>query len=238
MYRTGDRARRRSSGTLQFLRRVDQQVKLRGYRIELGEIEAVLLLHPAIREAAVLPRRSTSGELYLVAYYSVDTEHSPEVDILRNFLRQSLPEYMLPSGFVLLDALPLNENGKLDRRALLENSVEAKEIRRTGGALPRTPTEERLELIWREVLGIPQVGIHDVFFDLGGHSLLATSLMSRVNEAFDIDLPLRVLFEQPTIARLAEALNAAERGDKRSEEPAIVPVARQMVTVPIEAESS
>jgi amino acid adenylation domain-containing protein len=238
MYRTGDRARRLSSGNLQFLGRVDQQLKLRGYRIELGEIEAVLLLHPAIREAAVLPRRSTSGELYLVAYYSLDTEHSPDVDTLRNFLRQSLPDYMLPSAFVLLDALPLNTNGKLDRRALLENRVDAKEIRQTGWALPRTPTEERLELIWREVLGIPQVGIYDVFFDLGGHSLLATSLMSRVNEAFDIDLPLRVLFEQPTIAGLAEALNAAERGDKRSEEPAIVPVARHMVTAPIEAGSS
>jgi amino acid adenylation domain-containing protein len=204
LYRTGDRARAFTDGNLEFLGRADQQVKIRGFRIELGEIEATLARHPEVREAAVVVHE---GRLvaYVVSRGRVD---------LAAHLRRTLPDYMIPSAFVTLDELPVTANGKLDRRALPAP-------RREGSAdAATTPAEERLLPIWREVLGIDRLGIHDSFFDLGGHSLLATQLMARLRESFGIEMHLRTLFQAPTVAGLAAALDA-EAGI--SHEPPLVP---------------
>jgi amino acid adenylation domain-containing protein len=200
LYRTGDRARAFADGNLEILGRVDQQVKVRGFRIELGEIEAALARHPAVREAAVIVREDIPGDKRLVAY--VVTEASLPAD-LHAWLRQSLPDYMVPAAFVRLAALPVTANGKLDRRALPAPRWEGfDEI--TAAA---TPTEERLLAVWREVLGVERLGVHDSFFDLGGHSLLATQLMARLRERFGAEVPLRMLFQSPTVAGLAAVLD-------------------------------
>jgi acyl-coenzyme A synthetase/AMP-(fatty) acid ligase/acyl carrier protein len=237
MYRTGDRTRRLPCGDIQFLGRIDQQLKLRGHRIELGEIEASLLDHPAIREAVVIDRPSPSGEPRLVAYYVPHTEQTPTVTEVRRFLRQRLPDFMIPSAFRLLDALPLNENGKLNRRALFDMIDIGLETEEEGRTAPHTTTQEELERIWCEVLELKRVGIHDDFFELGGHSLLATRVVSRINNAFRIDLPLRQLFELPTIAGLAEVIDVAKGDEPKSHEPAITRVAREIVSVPVNSES-
>jgi amino acid adenylation domain-containing protein len=238
LYRTGDRARRLREGDIQFIGRVDYQLKLRGYRIEPGEIEASLLLHPEVREAAVLPRRSPSGETRLAAYYVSMPERSPEAAELRDFLRLRLPGYMIPATFSRLDALPLNGNGKLDRRALSAIGDNAALPADEPTDAPRNATEETLASIWREVLGVSRVGVNDDFFDHGGHSLLATRFVSRVNDAFDTNLALRRLFELPTIAALAEAVDAKKGGgDSGPQRPAIVPLARQLVKLPAAPES-
>jgi len=208
LYRTGDMARYLENGDIEFLGRRDQQVKIRGFRIELGEIEAALSRHPKVREclAAVCPdpyRRSA-----LVAYLVCDAPVS--VAELRQFLRDKLPGYMLPSAFVMLDFLPRTPHGKLDRQAL---SAEAFPVPETtpGFVAPGNHDEERMALIWREVLGIDQIGIHDDFFaDLGGHSLLGTQLISRVRGVFQIDLPLRRLFEAPTVAALTREVSRSQ----------------------------
>ncbi|MFL6333023.1 MAG: non-ribosomal peptide synthetase, partial [Pyrinomonadaceae bacterium] len=236
MYRTGDRARRRPGDELEFLGRADRQVKVRGYRIEPGEVEAALLLHPAVREAAVVAKRKPSGEGYLTACYVLHAGAVAEGAELRDFLRQRLPDYMVPATPVPLDALPLTVSGKLDRRAL--SSLTAEPARATDDACvaPRTRTEETLESIWREVLEVEQVGIHDHFFDLGGHSLLVTRLTSRISDAFGIDLALRAVFEHPTIAALASVVEAAVSGGTSARGPAIEPAARRLVTLPGGAE--
>jgi amino acid adenylation domain-containing protein len=236
MYRTGDRARRRPSGDIQFLGRVDQQLKLRGYRIEVREIEASLLRHPAVREVAVAARRTPGGETRLVAYCVPGHEPAPGGVELRAFLQQRLPDFMVPAAFVLLEALPRHENGKLDRRALSAARHDMPGAEEEGWAAPRTATEEALMRIWCEVLELDHVGIHDSFFELGGHSLLATRVMARVNDAFRTDLPLRRLFELPTIAGLAAALDAAKGDETRPREPAITRVARAVVSLPIAPE--
>ena len=212
LYKTGDLARYLADGSIEFLGRLDQQVKIRGFRIELGEIESVLGQHPAIREAVVIVREDIPGDKRLVAYMveeeQLDREHL--LSDLRGFVRAKLPEYMVPSAFVVLDAMPLTPNGKVDRRALPLPGHSSAEL--TGKVeAARTPTEELLVGIWSEVLGVKEVSIHDNFFDLGGHSLLATVLISRIRNAFHMELPLHVLFEAPTVAGLAATLVWAGR---------------------------
>ncbi|HEX2188234.1 MAG TPA: phosphopantetheine-binding protein, partial [Longimicrobiaceae bacterium] len=214
LYRTGDRVRWLADGTLEYLGRLDEQVKIRGFRIELGEIEARLAEHPGVREAVVLAREDVPGDRRLVAYVVGEVE----ADALRAHVRQGLPEYMVPSAFVVLDRLPLTANGKVDRRALPAPELASAEERYVA---PRTPTEEVLAGIWAEVLGIERVGVEESFFDLGGHSLLATRVVSRVRELFSVELPLRALFEGPTVAEMARVL--AEGGAGALAGPVPVP---------------
>ncbi len=231
LYRTGDLARYWPDGAIEFLGRLDQQVKIRGFRIELTEIEAVLAQHPTVREAAVLAREDVAGEKRLVAYVALDPIErgaAPTGIELRSYLRQKLPEYMTPSVFVELDALPLTPNGKVDRRALPAPDPANMARPELAGVYvaPRTLVEETLAGIWSKVVGVAQVGAHDSFFDLGGHSLLATQAISRVREAFGLELPLRSLFEAPTVAGLAESVEAAMRAAQGLQAPPIVAVSR------------
>ncbi len=206
MYRTGDLARALPDGNIEFLGRADGQVKLRGQRIELGEIEAVLRRHPAVADGVVVPWESERGR-QLVAY-CVPAAADIRASELRRFLREHLPEYMIPSAFTLLPALPLSAHGKVDRRALPPPELSRREEDR---ALvpPRTPLEERIGAVFREVLRVEAVGVEDHFFELGGHSLLAVKVVARLREALRMELPLRLLFEQPTIAGLAERIEQA-----------------------------
>jgi len=205
LYRSGDLARRRPDGDIEYLGRIDQQVKIRGFRIEPAEIESVLLDHPAVREAAVVVAPTAAGEPRLAAYVVRYTESSDPADLLAH-LRTRLPDYMVPSAFVFLGALPLNENGKLDRRRLPAPNGAPPVAHEAAG--PRTPTEVALAGIWQEALELSYVGIHDSFFDLGGHSMLAVKIARRSCEAFGIDLPVAALFRAPTVAKLAEAIDA------------------------------
>ncbi len=202
LYKTGDIARYRPDGSLEFLGRRDTQIKLRGHRIELGEIEAVLSQHPAIRQAVVLSREDVPGDQRLVAYWVARHTPPPSHAELQRFLRAQLPVYMLPAAFVQLDVLPLTPSGKVDRRALPAPASVRPALAQALVA-PRTPAEEVLTGIWAGVLGLDTVGIHDNFFDLGGHSLLALQVLARVRTAFQVEVPLRALFEAPTVAGLA-----------------------------------
>jgi acyl-coenzyme A synthetase/AMP-(fatty) acid ligase/acyl carrier protein len=195
LYRTGDLARWRADGAIEYLGRLDFQVKIRGFRIELGEIEARLAEHPGVRDVVVMARAGTD-EQRLVAYVvgSVDAEG------LRAHLRRSLPEYMVPSAFVVLDALPLTPNGKLDRKSLPAPGNPADTERYVA---PRTPVEELLAEIWAEVLRLERVGVHDNFFDLGGHSLLIMRLLAKVQATFDLELSIRTVFSMPTLEAMA-----------------------------------
>ncbi|MBV9772803.1 MAG: amino acid adenylation domain-containing protein [Gemmatimonadetes bacterium] len=205
LYRTGDRARWMASGELEFLGRADQQVKVRGFRIEPGEVEAVLEEHPSVREAVVYVREDAPGERRLVGYVVPETDaEAPTASDLRGFLGTRLPEYMVPSAFLTLDTFPLTPSGKIDRRAL--PAPEAWDVE--AYVAPRTPTEEVLAGIYAEVLRLERVGARDGFFALGGHSLLATRAVSRIREAFGVELPLRTLFEAPTVAALAGRVEA------------------------------
>ncbi|HEU4884059.1 MAG TPA: amino acid adenylation domain-containing protein [Longimicrobium sp.] len=211
LYATGDRVRWRPDGTLEFLGRIDQQVKIRGYRIEPGEIEAALQRDPSVADCVVLVREDVPGDRRLVAYVvasSAAEEEADELaDAIRACLQAQLPAYMLPSAVVLMDALPLTENGKVDRRAL-----PAPAVRRDDAppAEPRTEVERTLAAVWTEVLRTDQVYLNDNFFDLGGHSLLATQVVTRVREALGVELPLARVFEAPTLAQLAAAVEAAQ----------------------------
>ncbi|MFH0341843.1 MAG: amino acid adenylation domain-containing protein [Chromatiales bacterium] len=199
LYKTGDLARYLPDGNIELLGRLDHQVKIRGFRIELGEIEAALNRHPAVKACAVIVREDTPGDKRLVAYVVVAEESAPADAMLRDSLKQTLPDYMLPSAFVVLDQLPLTPNGKLDRKAL-----PAPEYRSDASFVaPCTPNDQTLAAIWSEVLKIEKIGIHDNFFDLGGHSLLATQVISRVEKTLGADIPLRALFESPTVAGLS-----------------------------------
>jgi amino acid adenylation domain-containing protein len=200
MYRTGDRVRWLPEGQLAFLGRVDQQVKIRGVRVEPGEIEAVLRDSPGVRDAFVAARPGPRGEKHLVAWVVGE----PEVP-LREHLRARLPETMVPSAFVRLDALPLTANGKIDRRRLPDPDWQRPELRGEPVA-PRTPVERMLAELWKDLLGVETVGIHDSFFDLGGHSLKAGQLVLRVRDQFGVELPVRAVFEAPTVADMAVAI--------------------------------
>jgi amino acid adenylation domain-containing protein len=207
LYRTGDLARYREDGRVVHLGRLDHQVKLRGFRIELGEIEAILDEHPAVQKNVVIARDTGggAGNAYLAAYIVPKLGQTPTIGELRRFLQEKLPDYMIPSSFVLLAALPLTPNGKVDRRALPAPDQMRPKLESTFVAA-RTPTEETLVGIWREVLGVERVGIHDNFFELGGHSLRAIQIISRIQSAFDVELSLRALFSTPTVAGLATAI--------------------------------
>ncbi|HEY0512517.1 MAG TPA: amino acid adenylation domain-containing protein [Thermoanaerobaculia bacterium] len=200
LYRSGDLARWRRDGDLEYLGRIDRQVKVRGFRIELGEIEAALAEHPGVREAAVVAREDRPGDVRLVGYVSSAARPDPSPQALAAFLAERLPGYMVPAAWVLLDRLPLTANGKVDRAALPAPSE-----RGEGGAYvaPRSPVEQVLAGIWEEVLELQRVGVEDDFFALGGHSLVAAQVTSRVLTAFSVELPLRLLFERPTVAALA-----------------------------------
>jgi amino acid adenylation domain-containing protein len=205
MYRTGDRVRSLDDGTLEFLGRVDQQLKVRGFRVEPGEVEAVLASHPQVGEAVVTARGATAADRMLVAYVTPAGDAAPAAAELRAWLRERLPEYMVPAAFVALDSIPLTPNGKMDRHALPapEQSGPA-----TPHVAPRTPVEEEVAAIWAEVLGMERVGIHDNFFEHGGHSLRATQVVSRVRGALGAEISLRDLFDAPTVAELAVCVEA------------------------------
>jgi amino acid adenylation domain-containing protein len=215
LYKTGDLARYLPDGNLEYLGRLDHQVKLRGFRIEPGEIETVLQQHPLVRETVVLAREDQLGQKQLIAYVIVSPEHAPETRELRSFLQQKLPEYMVPSTFVMLSALPLTPNGKVDRQALPVPEAVRPEFEATFVA-PRTPVEEVLAGIWATVLRIERVGVHDNFFELGGHSLLATQVISRARAAFQVELSLRSLFAMPTVAGLAEVINTLKENNSEA----------------------
>ncbi len=223
LYKTGDLAHYRPDGNIEFLGRSDHQVKIRGFRIELGEIEGTLGQYPLVREAIVQAQEVGSVEKRLVAYVVAERESRPTASELRGFLKDKLPAYMVPAVFMLLDAFPLTANGKVNRHALPTPDDRRPELDEAFVAC-RTPTEELLAEIWAQVLGVERVGVHDNFFQLGGHSLLATQVVSRIREAFQVEMPLRRLFEAPTVAGLAESIDA--RRGAGLEAPPIVPVPR------------
>ncbi|NBD14539.1 amino acid adenylation domain-containing protein, partial [Corallococcus sp. c25j21] len=204
LYRTGDVVRWRADGQLDYLQRLDFQVKIRGFRIELGEIEASLLNHPQVHEAVVLAREDSPGDKRLVAYVVPTSGHVLDTSVLRAFLKERLPEYMVPAAYVGMESLPLNANGKVDRKALPTPDASP----RADFIAPRNPTEQKLAEVFAQVLRVERVGIHDDFFALGGHSLLATQLVSRVRATLRHEFPVRALFEAPTVAALAERIDS------------------------------
>jgi amino acid adenylation domain-containing protein len=205
LYKTGDLVRYLPDGNLEFLGRLDHRVKVRGFRIELREIEIVLSQHPGVQQTVILAREDGAGERHLVAYIVSKHEPAPTVRELRHFLGEKLPDYMIPAVFVTLPALPLTPNGKIDHRAL-PAPAPAGPPRDDPLIAPRTEIEEALMEIWTQVLKRDQISMHDNFFDLGGHSLLATQVMARVHNTLQLEVPLRTLFEAPTIAELGVAI--------------------------------
>ena len=208
LYRSGDRVRYLADGNLECLGRIDHQIKLRGYRVEPGEIESVIKEHPSVADAAVLLREDTPGDQRLVAYLVPTPNAVLDVESLRERVRRFMPEHMCPAAWVTLASLPLTPNGKLDRRALPTPTGAAPSAREI--CPPRNETEGRLIQIWREVLQVEQVGVHDNFFDLGGHSLLLVRLHDRIQEGLGVQFPLIELFRHPTIARLADLAAGAD----------------------------
>ncbi len=225
LYKTGDLARYLPDGNIQYLGRGDYQVKIRGFRIELGEIEAALALHPSVSQAIVAVHEGARGERRLVSYVVSQPQCAPTAIELRSFLKDKLPEHMVPAVFMMLDSFPLTPNGKVDRRALPFPGDARPELGKAFVEF-RTPTEELLADIWAQVLGVERVGIYDDFFDLGGHSLLATQVVSRIRETFQVEVPLRRLFETPTVAGLAESLDLSHRDEQNLQQPPIQPVPR------------
>jgi amino acid adenylation domain-containing protein len=225
LYKTGDKGRFLVDGNIEFLGRIDQQVKVRGYRIELGEIEAVLRQNPVIKEAVVVVRGDNPTEKRLIGYVVCHEKAATVVAELRNYLREKLPEYMIPSTFMVLDQMPLTANGKINRNALPVPDQSRPELEETYVA-PRNDTEEKVASIWSEVLGIEKIGVHDNFFSLGGHSLLATQVISRVREALQLETPLRTLFESPTVSLFVEAINRTPQKEEASPITKIEPTQR------------
>jgi len=215
LYRTGDLARYLPSGDIEYTSRIDNQVKVRGFRIELGEIEAIISQHPGIREGVVTVHCSQVDSQRIVAYVVLQKEQAPTIPELRGFVEAKLPSYMVPSAFVTLEALPLTPNGKVDRKAL--PAPELTQISSSNIVSPSTPIENLLASIWAEILGIDQVGIHNNFFELGGHSLIATRVISQIRQVFQAELPLRYLFEKPTIAGLAKEIEKLIKVDSTVE---------------------
>ncbi|HYV13038.1 MAG TPA: amino acid adenylation domain-containing protein [Pyrinomonadaceae bacterium] len=227
LYKTGDLGRLLPQGAIEFLGRIDHQIKLRGFRIELGEIEAALRQHPEVREALALIRED-GGNQQLVAYVLPAAQpssaaHALSSQELRQFLQEKLPDYMIPSAFVLLDELPLTPSGKVDRNAL---PAPGRDQHEADGDMPRTPLEELVAGVWARVLGLDHVGVNKNFFDLGGHSLLATQVVTRLREAANADLPLRSIFEAPTVAGMAKNLEAVLAPGGGVVMPPIEPVRR------------
>jgi len=225
LYRTGDLVRWRHDGQIEFLGRTDTQVKIRGFRIELGEIEAALAKHDEVKDVVVVAREDSPGDKRLVAYIAPRSNTDGLVDRLRSRMREDLPDYMVPAHFVFLVALPVTSNGKVDRRSLPAPDVETVAAG-TRHVAPRTPTESRIAAIWAAALGIASPSVQDNFFDLGGHSLKAAQIVTELRSAFRVDAAMRHLFEQPTIAGLADivdllavsAAGAARAGGSEREE--------------------
>jgi amino acid adenylation domain-containing protein len=227
LYRTGDLARRLADGRIEILGRLDQQVKVRGFRIELGEVETALERHPRVRQAVVAAREGPEGPgegSRLIAWF-LPAGEVPDPAELRRFLAERLPDPMLPSAFVPLEVFPLTPGGKVDRRAL-PPPPEQRPEGTVAPVPPRTPTEELLAAIWCEVLELPEVGARDSFFDLGGHSLLATRVVARVRRALGVELPVRAIFEEPTLEGLARFLDRERIAGRREPEQPLVPVPR------------
>ncbi|AOX00333.1 hypothetical protein BJP34_13495 [Moorena producens PAL-8-15-08-1] len=222
LYKTGDQARYLPDGNIEFLGRIDSQVKIRGFRIELSEIETVISQYPQVQQAMVMVRDDRPGDKYLVAYVKGIEERAFRAE-LRHFLQQKLPDYMVPNAIVGLDSFPLTPNGKVDRRKLPAPDFEQE--RSTDFVAPSTPVETVIGNIIATVLGQERVGIHDNFFALGGHSLLATQVISRIRHSFGVELPLKVIFEQPTLVGLAQAVDLAVK-DNLVPLPAIEPIPR------------
>ncbi len=211
---------------LEFLGRLDQQAKIRGFRIEPGEIEAAFASHPAVSGSAAIVWEAAPGDKRLAAFVVPAAGTEPAPAELRVFLKGRVPDYMVPAVIEVIRELPLDRNGKVNRRALPRPRGEPQ----AGNAplvLPRSPTEELLAEIWKEVLRREEVGVHDDFFALGGHSLLATQVVSRARQAFQVDLPMRSIFESPTLAGLAERIEATRRAPSGLRPPPIVPVPRK-----------
>ncbi|MDP2097881.1 MAG: amino acid adenylation domain-containing protein [Methylobacter sp.] len=204
LYRTGDRVRYLVDGNIEFLGRLDQQVKIRGYRIELGEIETCLLRHPAIKAVAVVVREDVPGNKRLTAYLVGESGKVSDMEDLKAHIKDSLPEYMLPSAWLWLDAMPLNANGKLDRNALPAPTNQTDNA--PSYVAPRDEAEQAVADIWREVLGIQQLSIHDDFFELGGHSLSCVQVTAKVQELFNIEVPVNILFEAATVAKFVDRM--------------------------------
>ncbi len=225
MYRTGDLGRFLADGRIEFEGRIDNQVKVRGYRIELGEIETVLGQHPTVQECVVVAREDVPGDKRLVGYVVPVAGQSPNVTELRAWVKERVPEYMTPVAFVRLERFPLSPNGKVDRKHLPAPDYVRPELGRAY-LEARTPAEEVIAGIWAEVLKLDQVGIEDDFFELGGHSLLATQVVSRIRQAFQVELPLRAMFEVPTVAGLAERTEALQRQKQGLQSPPMTRVSR------------
>jgi len=205
IYRTGDLGRRLPDGCLLHLGRQDFQVKIRGFRVEVAEVEGALLSLPQVREAVVVAREDRPGERRLVAYLVPTARPAPTVSALRQALAATVPDYMVPAAFVVVDTLPKTPGGKVDRRALPAPG-RARPALDQPLVAPRTPVEAAVGAIWQEVLGLDEIGLHDNFFDLGGHSLAVGQVLARVTETFHVDLPVRILFEAPTVNGLALAV--------------------------------
>ena len=227
LYKTGDSVRYLPDGRIDFVGRIDRQVKIRGFRIELQEVEAILAQHPEISHCVVVTRRRGQIESALVAYVVPSTASQPSIDALRGFMRDKLPDYMVPSAFVMMNALPLTANGKVDEARLPDPNHE-EGVRRPEVAAPRTPLEERVAGIWEELLGVRHIGVHESFFDLGGHSLLAIQLIARIERSFATTLPVAVLFQSPTVAELCNLLSTRRDAEWSS----LVPVQTSGEKVP------
>ena len=225
MYKTGDLGRFFADGRIEFQGRADNQVKVRGYRIELGEIESALGRHPAVQECVVIAREDVEGDKRLVGYVIAAANQKINANELRAWVKDRLPEYMVPVAFVEMPRLPLSPNGKVDRRNLPAPDYTRPELAGEYQSAT-TPAQEVIAGVWAEVLKLDQVGIHDDFFELGGHSLLATQVISRVRQAFSVELPLRALFEAPTVAGLTERVESLQKDKHGLTAPPIVPVLR------------
>ena len=225
LYRTGDQGRYRPDGQIEYLGRLDHQVKVRGFRIELGQIEARLHSHPEIEQAVVLCREDGPGDNTLVAYVVPRKDSPIDQATIRSYLSAQLPAYMIPGAFVQLNTLPLTPNGKVDRKALPVPLPG----QRAGAMVPvppRTPLEELISDIWRDLLQVDQLSVHDNFFELGGHSLLATRLISRLQRQCHLDISLKDFFEKPTVDGLGEKLSAVRNETGRLPLPPLQPVTR------------
>ncbi len=226
LYKTGDQARYLPDGAIEFLGRVDQQVKIRGNRVELSEIESVLALHPAIRQSIVVAHEEITGVKYLVAYVVLRREQMASVNILQSYVSQHLPNYMVPSAFVFLDKLPLTSNGKIDRHTL-PIPEQTRPVMQSNFVAARTPLEELIITAWSRVLGIDQLGVYDNFFALGGHSLLAMQILSQLRTTFSVEVPIHRFLETPTVAQLAELLQHFQTSGTRSSKPPLQSIFRE-----------
>ncbi|MEH2290128.1 amino acid adenylation domain-containing protein [Nostoc sp.] len=224
LYKTGDLARYLPNGEIEYIGRIDNQVKIRGFRIELGEIEALISQYPAVREVVVVVREDSADSKNLVTYVVPQKEQTLVIPELRSFLESKLPNYMVPTAFIILEALPLTPNGKVDRKALPVPDIT--QVISSNIVPPSTPIENLLAGIWSEILSIDKVGINNNFFELGGHSLIATRVMSQIRQVFQVELPLRYLFEKPTIVGLAKEIEKATKVNSAVESTNIEPIER------------